>query len=53
MNDMGCEVSITQDEAWRRGATVPLKVTADEAMADAPEVKTSLVVAPDRRTTSR
>src|ERR1051326_740659 len=26
MNDMKCEVLITQDEAWRRGSTVPLKV---------------------------
>ena len=25
LNDMGCEVLITQDEAWRRGSTVPLK----------------------------
>ena len=33
MIDMGCEVLITQDEAWRRGTTVPLKKTADEAMA--------------------
>ena len=39
MNDMGCEVLITQDEAWRRGSTVPLKTTADEAMADAPGVQ--------------
>jgi acetyl-CoA synthetase len=44
MNDMGCEVLITQDEAWRRGATVPLKRTADEAMADAPGIKKCLVV---------
>src|SRR5205823_4530462 len=44
MNDMGCEVLVTQDEAWRRGSTVPLKRTADEAMADAPGVRTSLVV---------
>ena len=29
-NDMGCEVLITQDEAWRRGTTVPLKQTADD-----------------------
>ena len=36
MNDMQCEVLITQDEAWRRGSTVPLKKVADEAMADAP-----------------
>ena len=39
-NDMGCEVLITQDEAWRRGSTVPLKRTADEAMAAAPGIKT-------------
>ena len=32
MVDMECEVLITQDEAWRRGATVPLKNVADEAM---------------------
>jgi acetyl-CoA synthetase len=44
MNDMGCEVLVTQDEAWRRGSTVPLKRTADEAMADAPGVKRCLVV---------
>ena len=43
-NDMGCEVLITQDEAWRRGATVPLKRTADEAMAAAPGVRACLVV---------
>ena len=36
MNDMGCEVLVTQDEAWRRGSTVPLKRTADDAMAAAP-----------------
>ncbi len=42
--DMGCEVLITQDEAWRRGSTVPLKRTADEALADAPNVKHSLVL---------
>jgi acetyl-CoA synthetase len=44
MNDMGCEVLITQDEAWRRGTTVPLKRTADEAMDDAPGIKKCLVV---------
>ena len=41
---MGCEVLITQDEAWRRGTTVPLKQTADEAMADAPGIERCLVV---------
>ncbi|HJU46484.1 MAG TPA: acetate--CoA ligase [Gaiellaceae bacterium] len=44
MNDMGCVVLVTQDEAWRRGSRVPLKVTADEAMADAPGVERCLVV---------
>jgi acetyl-CoA synthetase len=44
MVDMECEVLITQDEAWRRGSTVPLKVTADEAMADAPTVRASVVL---------
>jgi acetyl-CoA synthetase len=44
MNDMGCEVLITQDEAWRRGTPVALKRIADDAMADAPVVKASLVV---------
>src|SRR6187455_1437764 len=43
-NDMGCEVLVTQDEAWRRGSTVPLKRTADEAMADAPGIRKALVV---------
>src|SRR5262245_28782294 len=44
MNDMGCEVLVTQDEAWRRGGRVPLKHTADEAMAAAPGVRRCLVV---------
>ena len=44
MVDMGCEVLITQDEAWRRGSTVPLKRTADEAMSDAPKVRASVVL---------
>jgi len=44
MNDMGCEVLVTQDEAWRRGQTVPLKQTADRALADAPRVRRCLVV---------
>jgi len=44
MVDMGCEVLITQDEAWRRGTTVALKRTADQALADAPKVRACLVV---------
>ncbi len=44
MNDMGCEVLVTQDEAWRRGSTVPLKRTADDAMDAAPGVRRALVI---------
>jgi len=44
VNDMGCEVIITQDEAWRRGTTVALKKIADDAMESTPGVKKCLVV---------
>jgi acetyl-CoA synthetase len=44
MNNMGCEVLVTQDEAWRRGKPVPLKRVADDAMAEAPGVRASIVV---------
>ncbi|MDX6447962.1 MAG: acetyl-CoA synthetase, partial [Gaiellaceae bacterium] len=44
MNDMGCEVLVTQDEAYRRGSTVPLKQIADAALADVPGAKRALVV---------
>jgi acetyl-CoA synthetase len=44
MNDMGCEVLVTQDEAWRRGGRVPLKKIADEALADVPGARRCLVV---------
>ncbi|HEX6487470.1 MAG TPA: acetate--CoA ligase [Candidatus Dormibacteraeota bacterium] len=44
MNDMSCEVLITQDEAWRRGNRVPLKNTADQAMNDSPGVHASVVL---------
>jgi acetyl-CoA synthetase len=44
MNDMGCELLVAQDEAWRRGGRVPLKETADEAMAAAPKVRSCLVI---------
>jgi len=43
LNDMECELLITQDEAWRRGTTVPLKRNADDALADSPMVKTCVV----------
>jgi acetyl-CoA synthetase len=44
LHDMACEVLITQDEAWRRGTTVPLKKTADEALAEAPSVENVIVL---------
>ena len=44
LNDMGCEVLITQDEAWRRGTTVPLKRTADEALDERPGVRAAVVL---------
>ena len=44
LHDMECEVLITQDEAWRRGTTVPLKRTADEALASAPSVQSVVVL---------
>jgi acetyl-CoA synthetase len=44
LNDMGCEVLITQDEAWRKGSAVPLKRNADEALADASGVKHAVVL---------
>jgi acetyl-CoA synthetase len=43
MNDMECEVLITQNEGWRRGNRVPLKKTSDEAMARAPSIKSCVV----------
>jgi acetyl-CoA synthetase len=43
MNDMECEVLITQDEGWRRGNRVPLKKTSDEAMARAASIRHSVV----------
>jgi acetyl-CoA synthetase len=44
MNDMECEVLITQDEGWRRGNRVPLKRTSDEAMSVAPKIRNSVVL---------
>src|SRR5579885_1873936 len=43
LNDMECEVLITQDEAMRRGSTVRLKAIADEALSQAPSVKHCIV----------
>jgi acetyl-CoA synthetase len=44
LNDMECELLITQDEGWRAGKKVPLKQNADEAVAQAPKVKRVLVL---------
>jgi len=44
MNDMGCELLITQDEAWRAGSSVPLKRNADEALDSSPTVRRSVVL---------
>src|SRR5438874_3883045 len=43
LNDMECELLITQDEGWRAGKQVPLKQNADEAVADSPSVKRVVV----------
>jgi acetyl-CoA synthetase len=43
LNDMECELLITQDEGLRNGASVPLKGNADTALADSPTVKQSVV----------
>src|SRR5207249_7019104 len=44
MNDMGCELLITQDEGWRAGKPVPLKGNADEALASSPSVEQTVVL---------
>jgi acetyl-CoA synthetase len=43
LNDMECEVVITQDEGWRRGTRVPLKKNTDDALAMANTVKKCVV----------
>jgi acetyl-CoA synthetase len=43
LNDMACEVLITQDAGWRKGNEVPLKGNADEALESSPGVKTVVV----------
>src|SRR5256714_3933921 len=44
MNDMECELLITQDEGWRAGKKVPLKRNADEAVAQAATVRKVVVL---------
>jgi acetyl-CoA synthetase len=43
LNDMGCEILVTQDEGWRAGKKVPLKQNADEAVAVSPSVRKVVV----------
>ncbi len=44
MNDAEAKAVITADGGFRRGAIVPLKVNVDEALKDAPTVKTVVVL---------
>jgi acetyl-CoA synthetase len=44
LNDMECEVLITQDAGWRKGGEVPLKKNADEALEASPGVKKVVVL---------
>jgi acetyl-CoA synthetase len=44
IDDMECEVVITQDEGWRRGTAVPLKRNADEALLTSSSVRRSVVL---------
>jgi acetyl-CoA synthetase len=43
LNDMRCQVLLTQDEGYRRGSLVPLKRNADEALQSCPSVRTVVV----------
>ncbi|HVH51710.1 MAG TPA: AMP-binding protein, partial [Gaiellaceae bacterium] len=44
INDMECEVLITQDEAWRRGSKIALKGIADEALETTPSIRNVVVL---------
>src|SRR4051812_29698695 len=44
INDMECELLITQDEGWRGGRTVPLKANADAALESSPTIRTAIVL---------
>jgi acetyl-CoA synthetase len=44
IQDAGAKVLITADGAWRRGSVVPLKETADVALAECPTVERVLVL---------
>jgi len=44
INDAQAKVLVTADGAWRRGAVVPLKANADEALKETPSVEKVVVV---------
>lgn len=44
INDAQAKLLITADGGWRRGKIVPLKETADKAIADCPSIKNVLVL---------
>ena len=44
INDASCKVLITADGSYRRGAVVPLKENADEALTGTPSIEKVLVV---------
>ena len=50
INDAEAKVLVTGDGAWRRGSVVPLKETADVAVAECPSIEKVLVL---RRTGQR
>jgi acetyl-CoA synthetase len=43
LNDMQCEVLVTQDAGWRKGGDVPLKKNADDALERSPTVRKAVV----------
>jgi acetyl-CoA synthetase len=44
INDARAKVLVTADGGWRRGAIVPLKRSADEAIAGCPTIESTVVV---------
>jgi acetyl-CoA synthetase len=44
LNDSKAKVLFTADGFWRRGQRVPMKATADEAVADSPSIEKVIVV---------